>query len=481
MNLASRARCGAVWIVVVVLASSLVAQDGRAAVTTRIRKLVEAARSPKMQVGVVWGDAGAAPFAAEGDLGPLVPASNQKVLTSIAAVARLGLNHEFATGFYAMGPIANGALNGHLRVVGDGDPSFGIRDHGETLGVFRTLATHFKEQGVTRITGDILCDDAAFDQDFTGPDWPKGLPTTTYLAQVSALSVDEGLARLIVSPKDGGGFRVAPVPDVGTVSVGALTVKTVGKRQDGGLAFDRPDGSNVLSVKGGWFGTAPQTHEVAIHDPTLHFGRCLVAAFRQEGIAIAGSVRRPGASERQGGTEVVRLTTPLARVLPAMLKESQNHRAEMILKHLGAATGRGGSFKGGSEAVAESLSGLGVQLKDCVLMDGSGLSRSNRITARALYDALSIMGKRPDFEAYRDLLAEPGEEGTLRRRLPSLRNRMAGKTGTLNNVKTLSGYVLTKDQRWIAFVVLCNGPEAEGRGGALQDAVVEALAASGNP
>jgi D-alanyl-D-alanine carboxypeptidase len=58
---------------------------------------------------------------------------------------------------------------------------------------------------------------------------------------------------------------------------------------------------------------------------------------------------------------------------------------------------------------------------------------------------------------------------------------MAGEPGTLNNVKTLSGYVLAKDQRWLAFVVLCNGPEAEGRGGALQDAIVEVLAASGGP
>jgi D-alanyl-D-alanine carboxypeptidase len=107
------------------------------------------------------------------------------------------LNHEFVTGFVAMGPIADGTLAGHLRVVGDGDPSFGLRDYGETLGVFRHVAARLKELGVSKVTGDVLCDDAAFDQEFTGPDWPKSLPTTTLPSRRSRRSPwTKGFARL---------------------------------------------------------------------------------------------------------------------------------------------------------------------------------------------------------------------------------------------------------------------------------------------
>lgn len=196
---------------------------------------------------------------------------------------------------------------------------------------------------------------------------------------------------------------------------------------------------------------------------------------------MSGSVRRPSLGGRSGGTELLTIATPLERVLPAMLKESQNHRAEMVFKHLGSALGSGGTFVGGGHAVRMSLLALGVNLDKCSIMDGSGLSRSNRVTVRALWESLSAVASRPEFSAYRDMLAEPGEDGTLKRRLPALKNKLAAKTGTLNGVKALSGYVLNRDNKWIPFAVLCNGPEADNKGGSLQDDIVQAIAgASGS-
>jgi D-alanyl-D-alanine carboxypeptidase len=132
----------------------------------------------------------------------------------------------------------------------------------------------------------------------------------------------------------------------------------------------------------------------------------------QEGLTIVGGVAPHRRSPRNGGgRELLRLTTPMARVLPVMLKESQNRRAEMISQaSRSRGRGRASSFRGGCEVVAETLSGLGVRLEGlCPHGRLRELSRSNRVTARALYDALSVMGKRPDFEAYRDLSPNPAK------------------------------------------------------------------------
>ena len=267
------------------------------------------------------------------------------------------------------------------------------------------------------------------------------------------------------------GFAV--VPDVGHVKL-QNSVTTVASK-GGGLRFERDDGSNDVVVTGTiGRGSAPQRHDIAVHDPAMHFGRAFLYVLRHAGIEVGGGVARAGEAQRTGGEVLLRYGTPLSHVIPAMLKESLNTRAEMLAKHLGYATRNGGSFAGGAAAMRKALEGAGIDCGKLVFADGSGLSRANRMTARALQQTLVAVLRNPAGDAFRESLATPGDEGTLRRRLTNLEGRLFAKTGTLNGVSSLSGYVRTKSGHWIAFAILMNGSDPNAR--KLQDDTVELLA-----
>jgi serine-type D-Ala-D-Ala carboxypeptidase/endopeptidase (penicillin-binding protein 4) len=441
----------------------------------KLERIFRESKSSKLECGVVAGWAGEKqPFFEHQAELPLVPASNEKVITAGAAVLLLGMQHEVKTELIAQGAVDAGVLKGALRVRGEGDPTFGAKDHGESLSKLTFFAERLKARGITRIAGDLLVDDSAFDQEWTGPDWPTSDPrTTSYLAQAGALSLDDGCIRVMVTPGEiGRPATLAVVPDVGHVKLNNGVV--TGSGREGGLRFERADGSNDISVSGTiGRGSSAQRHDIAIHDPPMHFGRALKRALVLAGIAVDGSVRRAEEGERKGGEVLLRYGTPLARILPAMLKESLNARADMLAKHLGFATGNGGSFAGGALAMKKALEGAGIDASKLVLADGSGLSRKNRVTAMAVQQLLVALHQHASGEGFRESLAEPGEEGTLRRRFGGLEGRLFAKTGTLNGVKTLSGYVLTKSKKWIAFSILMNGA---GDVTKMQDQAVEALA-----
>jgi serine-type D-Ala-D-Ala carboxypeptidase/endopeptidase (penicillin-binding protein 4) len=445
----------------------------------KLEKLFGDGRAPKLACGVVvgWATEKRPFFELQSDA-PLIPASNEKVLTAGAAVLLLGMQHEIKTELIGHGPVEAGVLKGALRVRGEGDPTFGARDHGESLGKLTFFAERLLAQGVTRIGGDLIVDDSAFDQEFTGPDWPvSDARTTPYLAQVAALSLDDGCVRVMVTPGAvGRPASVSLVPDVGHVKLANGIGTSAGK--EGGLRFERADGSNEISATGSIArGSGTQRHEIAIHDPAMNFGRALLHALKAAGIAVDGTVRRAAPEERKGGEVLLRYGTPLARILPAMLKESLNARAEMLFKHVGFATGNGGTFTGGATAVKSALAKAGIEASKLVLADGSGLSRKNRVTAGAIEQLLVALHQHPAGPEFRESLAEPGEEGTLRRRFLGLENRVFAKTGTLNGVSSLSGYVLTKGQKWIAFSILMNGTAGDIR--KMQDNAVEMMAADG--
>ncbi len=471
---------------VLLLSSSLTprvfAQGGasRAATIDRLGKILRDVKAPKVTAGVAVGMAGERePFFTHDATTPLTPASNEKILTTASAALLLGLDHEIRTEVIAHGDVSNGVLAGNLRVRGEGDPTFGAQDHGETLAKLEFFADRLRAQGLTQVAGDLLVDDSAFDQDFVGPDWPTSDPRTTpYLAQVAALSLDDGCARVVVTP---GGVGKTPalsvVPDVGHITLKNSLSTTDGKKP-AGFRFDRDEGSNQVTAVGAVRrGGSTTSHFVAVHDPALHFGRGFRQALEHRGITVKGEVRRSKPEERTGGTVLIRYGTPLSRIFPYLLKESQNHRAEMVFKHLGFATGNTGSFAGGGAAVDRALEKIGVPREGLVVADGSGLSRKNRMTARALFGVLSEISKTDAGEAYRESLAEPGESGTLEKRLTALAGRLFAKTGTLNGVSTLSGYVLSAGGRWVAFAALMNGTENRAVMKKLQDEVVEALAA----
>ena len=440
------------------LACTLVAQGSLEA---RLTSVTNKARAAKVKVGavVLRADDGRAMFSSDPDLA-LIPASNQKVLTCAAAVLALGMEAEIRTEFFAHGGIENGELSGYLRVRGEGDPTFGAQDFGDSLQALRAVADRLAARGLKRISGDLVLDDSAFDSGFTGPDWPDDASTDRWMAPSAALSLDEALTRVVIRPGRGDGAEAEPSPDTGFVKI-VNRLRTVRAKKDSGVGFERMANGDLLAKGAVFSGAGPVVHEVAVADPVLQFGFGFRRALADAGIKVGGTVRRAVAEERTGGEIMVVVRTPLSRVFPRILKHSQNHRADMVFRHLAYKTSGQGSYENGGTALLRILKEAGVSIDGLVAADGCGLSRKNRVTAMALAGALRAMDSRPEGLDFRNMLAEPQEEGTLERRLPALKDRMFAKTGSIDGVASLSGFLQRADG-WTVFAIVLNGSPKQG-------------------
>jgi D-alanyl-D-alanine carboxypeptidase/D-alanyl-D-alanine-endopeptidase (penicillin-binding protein 4) len=408
-------------------------------------------------LSVVVGRAGDAPFFAIAPDTPRIPASNQKVMTAAAAVRRLGRDYRFETTF-ARGP------HDELVVIGGGDPNLSGRFFdGDPNRVLRALAKDLAGKGIRSVNGLVL-DASRFDDVYVHPDWPGNQLDRWYCAPVGALVFNDSCWDVTVYPADRAGQRarveVQPAllrPDLDN------TCDTTGARGEHVVHVGR-DRDDRLEVRGKIrLTSAGITGNVTVRDPVRFFGSAFRAALIAEGIGVKG---RTTVGRVPGATPLLVFRSDLARTLRVMLNNSQNLYAECVFKLLGK-----GSFTSAGAAMLETLADMGIPTEGVLPQDGSGLARTNRVTARALYGALQAMRDEPVFV---DALAQGGT-GTLRRRYKSLGDRVRAKTGTIRGVSALSGYVTGRDGGRYVFVILANG-KSVGRARALQDRVVLALA-----
>jgi D-alanyl-D-alanine carboxypeptidase/D-alanyl-D-alanine-endopeptidase (penicillin-binding protein 4) len=197
-------------------------------------------------------------------------------------------------------------------------------------------------------------------------------------------------------------------------------------------------------------------------------------ALRRHGVTVANGVR-PGTAPAGAPVLASDHSVTLAHVVRDMDRDSDNYTAELLLKALGASAGHVGSTAAGATVVLEELRAAGVSTAGVRIADGSGLSSLDRITATALVGVIEAALRNPKVRApFLASLAVAGRSGTLRDRLPALRWKLRGKTGTTNIACSLSGVV--GDQ--VAFAVLQNGrPVASWAARGAQDRFVMRLAA----
>lgn len=382
----------------------------------------------------------------------LIPASVQKVMTAAGGLLGLGPDHAIYTDLLTHGKLEDGVFRGVLRLRGEGDPTL------ESETILPALVGRVKRAGIRRIEGDLLVDDRLFDRAFTGRQWPKDRPSRRHMAEVAALSLDHGTVRVQVTGAKRGGHpahvRILPA---GAVSARG-TVMTVRKKQRPVIWAERGRSEDGLRTGGSVTAGTTGAVSVAVHDPAIVFGRALHRALRDAGIVVTGAVRRPADGEyARGGHLVARVKTRLKDVLPVLLENSQNHRAEMLFKHVGAALAGAGTFDAGDRAIRSVLRKVGVDLDGAILADGSGLSYANRVSARQLAATLRAVWRSKSRSIFVDALAHGGEAGTtMRRRLTSLGRRVSAKTGTLSRAKGLAGFVETQGGRTLAFAVIMN-------------------------
>lgn len=412
----------------------------------------------------------------------LIPASVTKVLTTAVALRNLGSAWTFETRLLGDGEVdADGVLNGDLYVKGGGDPTLVVE---QVWKIVRDL----QSAGVTEIDGDVVFDDSAFEAPGVIPGWNKAVDEAngpSYFAPLGGLSVNYNTACILVAP---GAERGAPARlDLET----AAEVLTIENEAVTGSAGSRPwmkverelrdDGGVTFKIAGNVpLGAEPSRIYRTVGDPTAHFMAVFKEILADRGIKVRGRLHT-GRTPSSATVLVRHRSEALGSLLARMNKQSNNLMAEQVLRAVGArSTGGVGTTAAGVEEVARYLESLGARREEFNLVNGSGLSRDvllrpSHITA-VLFDLWNDRRVAPEFVAS---LAVAGVDGTLRRRLDGGDvGLVRGKTGSLNSVYCLAGYVHAGDGQAYAFAFLANGfSGSTSRVRALQDAVIDALLA----
>jgi D-alanyl-D-alanine carboxypeptidase/D-alanyl-D-alanine-endopeptidase (penicillin-binding protein 4) len=396
---------------------------------------------------------------------PMMPASNQKAVVTAAALELLGRDYTFRTKVFATGPIGGGELRGHLVVVGSGDPNISGRLHNDDpCAIFKSWAAALKEMGVRRIRGDIVGDDSLFDRNFIHSSWPKNQLNLWYCAPSGALALNDGCLDINVTPGRGEGspasFTVSPQTDYLKITNACTTVSS-GKP---GVGAVRAEGSRESKLIGKCrAGTGTQKINLTVDNPGLYFVTVLKEELVRQGIAVDGSARLIAQGENLPHDVLVAehvSTLPMTAAIAN--KHSQNFYADMLLKLVGAQNGGKGGWETGAKAVGDFLVKIGVPKTEFNIVDGSGLSRDNRISAGAIVKVLERMFNSKLCHAFWQSLSVAGIDGTLDDRFksnPAARGRVAAKSGYIAGVCTLSGYAATPKGRYFAFSILVNDVE----------------------
>jgi D-alanyl-D-alanine carboxypeptidase/D-alanyl-D-alanine-endopeptidase (penicillin-binding protein 4) len=416
----------------------------------------------------------------------LLPASNMKMVTLAAAAERLGWDFTYQTEVLAVGAIDFGYLDGDLLVVGTGDPTIDDWDGAATY-LFKTWAERLKNVGIRVVGGRIIGDDNTFDDEAFGAGWAWDDLSASYSAGAGALQFNQNSAQMSVAP---GGAAGAPAAvtllpaSSGLRLHNHLTTGAEGTPLT--MTLRRLPGADVIELRGTVpLDQKPFSRNVSVDNPTRYFVSRLREALVDAGIEVRGEAvdvdDLPSPPSRAEGVRVlVHRSPPLSSIADTMMKLSQNLFAETMLRSVGGPASHD-TIEAGRAAVRGVLDSWGIDTRQIVIADGSGLSRYNLATPAALVALLERVWRderlRGPFEAS---LPVAGREGTLASRMkgtPAEGNARA-KSGSFSNTRAISGYVATADGEPLAFSILTNnyGGPAEDVESA-QDRIIGSLAA----
>lgn len=386
---------------------------------------------------------------------PMIPASNMKILTAMAALERFGPTHRFETKLRSPAPPdALGTIE-RLVVVGGGDPVLNSED-------WWRVASALRSAGVRRVTGDVVVDASVFDDERWHPDWGSA-SSRAYHAPITGLTANYGAYFVQVGPglAVGDPVQVEIDPPLSYFDVdNRATTSTRASRPSLMVDRGRSGARESVRVAGSIrLGSKPDVFPRSVADPALYAGALLELQLRAVGIDVGGQVRRGRAEEAPHELSSF-AGRPLSEIVELFMKYSNNAIAESLVKSMGrAATGEPGSWPSGLAAMEQTLRRLDVLAPGTRIVDGSGLSTNNRVTARSLAAALSRA--RRSFAYGPELLSAfplASADGTLEKRARDAKGRVRAKTGLLSDarVTSLSGYAELADGELVHFAVIVN-------------------------
>ncbi len=456
------------------------------------------------------------------------PASNTKLFTTATGLALLGPDFKTRTTVETAGTIdRHGRLSGDLVLVGRGDPNisgrvlpYAMRTERKTphLRLLEELADQVVAKGVKAVDGDIVGDDSYFAFERFPDGWASDDLMWEYGAPVSALTINDNVLFLNVLPGSSVGDKafLKVDPDSTFYELDNRIITTASGSGPRKIAIDRQPGARTITL----WGTIPlddtgDGEGLAVDDPAEFAAQTFRAMLQQRGVVVRGKQRAfhiplanlptpvveagaavPAAS-LGGGAEAVkpsalsvrqvlasRDSLPLADDVRIINKISQNLHAELTLRLIGREKGPAPTLEAALATMKTLLGQAGILPEEFSFSDGSGLSRQNLVTPRAVTKLLTFADKQPWGAVYRDTLPVAGVDGSLSERMKTTvaQGRVSAKTGTLGNVNALGGYITTLRGERLVFSVFSNHHRLTSRGAVkIIDKVIEALVDDGRP
>lgn len=395
------------------------------------------------------------------------PASNMKLLTSAAALDVLGNNYRFKTQLFTDGKIIDGLLKGNLYIRGEGDPTLMKED-------LEQFAEKLKSKGVHSVEGDLIGDDTWFDSELLTPGIVWDDEPYYYAAPITALTTspntdyDTGTVIVDVSAES---IDTAPTIKV-TPYIGEMEVinnaKTVKENEKNTLDITRLYNSNQIAISGNLPIGKTGREWITVKHPTIHTLSLFQLVLEEAGIQLKSShTLKVMKTPKKTTLLVEKRSMPLKEIMIPYMKLSNNGIADILVKTMGRVKKHNGSTKAGLKVVKSYGKSLKLDMRSWNFEDGSGMSHKNSVSSKALTDLLyKVQNEKNWYKTFYNSLpvaanAERMVGGSLRNRFkePLTAGKVIAKTGSLNGVNTLSGYVQADSGEWYIFSVLVQNKE----------------------
>lgn len=391
---------------------------------------------------------------------PHVPASTQKMLTTVLALDALGPQYRFRTEVLRTGALRDGRIEGDIVLRGDGDPSLSTRFFGRSAdAAMDSLAQRVVKAGVREVTGRVIGDASAFEARSVPEGWHPRILQDAYAGRVSALTLNENVVWVTIRPTTRGGAADVVLEPATTAIPLRANVRTVAGRRSPLKISRTSAGISVTGTIG--VDAGPRSYSYIVEDPATFTTGAFLSALRRNGVTVANGMTM---SRTPAGAEPVMVweSAPLETLLTVMNRESVNVIAEHVFRAASRGSDRhtmGSAFTADTALRALLQRTAGVRADALHSTDGSGLSQLDQISPRAMVQMLSWADNSPWGALVHASLPLAGESGTLRQRMKftTAQTNLHAKTGTTNDVVALAGYVTARNGELLAFAMLYNG------------------------
>ena len=394
----------------------------------------------------------------------LAPASVMKLYPTSAALMLLGDDYRFSTevGWVGSYNSRRGVLEGDIVIRGGGDPALGSALFAEHYGdVTGSWAEALAAAGLRRVTGRVAAAASCYDYQPTPPGWAWEDLGNYYGAGVYDINFNDNTYNIFLSGTGEGNRPVIDSVDKAGSNILITNYLISSGTDDEGYVFDAPY-SQEAWLAGSIPANGITVLKASLPDPPQTVAFLLEDALRKRGVEINGKTSRKRLDVPSGklsGTVITTLSPPLSEIVKTTNHESMNLYAEQLCKHLGLVVNGKPSFSEGITVIKSFLDTIGCNPFGAVILDASGLSSNNNISALMTVKLLRYMYLSREHDTFLASLPEGGVSGTMKNyfRGDVFKGKVRAKTGSMTSVRSFGGYVITNNGKTIAFTIIANG------------------------